>query len=446
MSFLGKALGFAADPAGALFGGVGGGGLGGLTGGEGLLGGLPNTDFLGGGGGGDFDAGQLAQQQTSSNVQTAIAQALLNQQRQVTPFGTLDFSQIGETTIPGTDIVIPRFEQTQTLSPLGQQQFDTQQRISNLLNNLAESNIGNVEQAQSQQFGFENFGAPTPQVNRGPLSQQGTVSTGGTQITPLGAQGALPGAQGTPLGGRVPFANLAQIPQSAGAFAQQGRQAEQASFQRALSLLNPEFARQQNELNVNLSERGLPLSSQAAQGVIDPFERRRNEALNTAAFSALGAGRSEQERLLNQAFQSRQQGIQEQSLLRSQPINEIATLLGTSPGLAIPQFNPFSPSQIGESDVLGAGLAQQGFQQQNRSANLQGLFSLGAAAAAAFSDIRVKENIKPYGYYKGHRLYSYNYIWEDEPQIGVMAQEIEKTIPGAVSEINGIKRVNYGLI
>jgi hypothetical protein len=36
--------------------------------------------------------------------------------------------------------------------------------------------------------------------------------------------------------------------------------------------------------------------------------------------------------------------------------------------------------------------------------------ALGGAAINRISDVRLKENIKRIGKYKGHNLYSYNYI------------------------------------
>ena len=65
------------------------------------------------------------------------------------------------------------------------------------------------------------------------------------------------------------------------------------------------------------------------------------------------------------------------------------------------------------------------------------------------SDIRVKENIKPVenALDKVEQLkgYSYNYKF-NEPENrtgGVMAQDVEKVLPEAVSEVYGIKMVHY---
>ena len=65
------------------------------------------------------------------------------------------------------------------------------------------------------------------------------------------------------------------------------------------------------------------------------------------------------------------------------------------------------------------------------------------------SDIRVKENIVPEAtHWKGFNVYTFNYIPSYGDPVprrrGVMAQEVERTRPDAVVEIDGIKHVAYG--
>jgi len=66
---------------------------------------------------------------------------------------------------------------------------------------------------------------------------------------------------------------------------------------------------------------------------------------------------------------------------------------------------------------------------------------------ASLSDRNVKENIVPEGVkWKGLNVYRYNYIGDDTPRRGVMAQEVEIMYPDAVGSVNGIKYVDYGAI
>ena len=81
--------------------------------------------------------------------------------------------------------------------------------------------------------------------------------------------------------------------------------------------------------------------------------------------------------------------------------------------------------------------------------NVLGSASEGAGAAlttyALSSDIRVKENISQVGLLdNGLPVYLFNYKGNKTPQIGLMAQDVEKVNKDAVVEIDGIKRVYYG--
>lgn len=99
--------------------------------------------------------------------------------------------------------------------------------------------------------------------------------------------------------------------------------------------------------------------------------------------------------------------------------------------------------------------AQTGIGNANANADLAGLTASGNSinalmqgaklATSIFSDARLKEDIAKVGeLYDGTNVYSYRYKGSDVPQIGLMAQEVEKTNPDAVTEIGGFKAVHYG--
>ncbi len=78
-----------------------------------------------------------------------------------------------------------------------------------------------------------------------------------------------------------------------------------------------------------------------------------------------------------------------------------------------------------------------------------------ASIAAPFmggvpSDIRIKENIEHDGTHRSgireYNVYNYNYVGDDTPRRGVMAQEVELINPDAVGEIDGVKFVDYGAL
>jgi len=68
----------------------------------------------------------------------------------------------------------------------------------------------------------------------------------------------------------------------------------------------------------------------------------------------------------------------------------------------------------------------------------------GQLLGYAASDINVKENISQVGILdNGLPVYLFNYKGNNTPQIGLMAQDVEKVNKDAVKEIDGIKHVYY---
>jgi len=68
----------------------------------------------------------------------------------------------------------------------------------------------------------------------------------------------------------------------------------------------------------------------------------------------------------------------------------------------------------------------------------------GQLIGYAASDINVKENISQVGMLdNGLPVYLFNYKGDNTPQIGLMAQDVEKVNKDAVKEIDGIKHVYY---
>jgi len=140
-----------------------------------------------------------------------------------------------------------------------------------------------------------------------------------------------------------------------------------------------------------------------------------------------------------------------------------AQIAGMLKNLSTPTYAP--TNTIPGVDYLGSmGLTNQSQQANANATNaqnnamIQGLFSMGGAALGApkgtFSDIRMKENIKPVGTLpNGLNIYEFDYKSEFKDiaghgkHIGVMAQEVEKVIPYAVINAdNGYKMVNYSML
>jgi hypothetical protein len=161
-----------------------------------------------------------------------------------------------------------------------------------------------------------------------------------------------------------------------------------------------------------------------------------------------GMDKARNEYLLN----SYQTGLQSAQAQRNQPINEITALMSGGQ-VSQPNFMGTQMPTIPTTDV--AGLINENYNQrlgvwQQKQAMMSniigGLFGLGGSMIRA-SDERLKENIEPAGTLEGHKLYTYTYKADETktPQIGVMAQEVEKKRPDAVlKDSKGMRAVDYG--
>ncbi len=154
--------------------------------------------------------------------------------------------------------------------------------------------------------------------------------------------------------------------------------------------------------------------------------------------------------------QQRDAGINEQVTNQQQMLQGLQYLYGNA-GAQIPQgFDPGGVGSIAPVDIAGAQQqqyqnaygsyatrAQQAQQQQQTAAQL------GLAAALAFSDRRLKTDIKREGTTPTGDLgiYSYRYKGEPSRQFGVMADEVRKVQPGAVvRHASGYDMVDYGQV
>ena len=214
---------------------------------------------------------------------------------------------------------------------------------------------------------------------------------------------------------------------------------EKTLFDRQLGLLQPEFTRQSQELQQNLADRGIPITSQAYNDAIGRLQTQQGEERQRLAQQATLAAGQEADRIVNQARgirsqefgeraatgefglarqgqgfsqaaanaalanaarqdtvanqllsnqianQQRSREIAERNALRGQNFNELAALLG-GPQIQQPSF--FAPGTI---DTQGAFAAQQAAQQNafnqaqaSRQANLGGLFGLAGNLGSAY--------------------------------------------------------------
>ena len=214
---------------------------------------------------------------------------------------------------------------------------------------------------------------------------------------------------------------------------------EQTLFNRQLGLLQPEFNRQSQDLQQNLADRGIPITSQGYNDAIGRLQTQQGEERQRLAQQATLAAGQESDRIVNQsrdiraqqfgeraaagefglasqgqgfsqaaantqlanagrqdtianqllsnqiANQQRSRDISERNATRGQNFNELAALLG---GQQVQQPSFFAPGSV---DTQGAFAAQQAAQQNaynqamaSNSSNLGGLFGLAGNLGAAY--------------------------------------------------------------
>ncbi len=272
------------------------------------------------------NATQVAKDQTTSNVNTAVANATLGNTNQVTPYGNLTYTQTGGQDVGGN--FVPSYTATQTLSPEQQQIYDKTTGLQSGALDTASTALGQVNNSINKPLDFS-------------------------------AAPALPGSQD-----------------------KLREDAYNALTQRSNIDLNRSEGAQKNLL----ANQGIAAGSEAYNRALDPIERARVDASGQATINAgTIAGQN-----LSEAQTLRNQYINEAQTVRNQPIQDLTALLGFGGGVKQPTYAPGSAGQVAPTDTASPvynsynGQLQQ-YQAQTGANNalLGGLFGLGGSAAGA---------------------------------------------------------------
>ena len=333
-----------------------------------------------------------ANAQTTSNVDTAISNAFLQNPNVISAYGETSTGQTGSVNVDGRDI--PLLTTTTQLSPDEQKLFDQQNQLGQAANGIALSQVGKIGSI---------LGTAPPQLSDylgDPTKVRDNV------------QNAL-------------FARL-----------------------------QPQLQIQSDALENKLTNQGLVRGSEAFENADVANSRDANDA-RLAVIGQAGTEQdrvfSEAQQQLQDALTARDQPLNELTALAGYgqvqnptvPTYQPGTVAGT-PTAQIVQ-NSFQDA----NDVYKSQLAAQ-------SSTLGSIFGLGGAiAGAAFrspstgSDIRLKRDIRPLGVKlrNGLPLYSYRYLSSEDWHVGVLAHEAAEVVPEAV-EVgpDGFSYVDYGAI
>ena len=214
------------------------------------------------------------------------------------------------------------------------------------------------------------------------------------------------------------------------------QRAEQAYYNNMVNNLQPQFNQQMSDLQTSLANQGLSVGSEAYQRAVNDLTTQQNNAYVNAANQAVMSGQNAFSQSLSDAISAgsftnnaRQAAIQE---ILSSLTNAVS---GYDKNMSMYKIMNNADNQVAKNDLYNKN-AQFNFGNQLLQGGIAGLLA---------SDVRVKENIKPVGRLdNGLKVYVFNFVGDDVPQIGLLAQEVQKLHPEAVFEDEqGLLRVDY---
>ena len=242
-------------------------------------------------------------------------------------------------------------------------------------------------------------------------------------------------------------------------------------YNRALERIQPQQQQEVIDLQTRLINAGIPEGTVAHNNALAEIRMSHQDTLRGLASESIREGQAladaqlgratgmrsyqlgEGQGLVGEQERIRDRQLSDYLLSRSQPLSEIATLSGqaapppviSTTGLDVPATSIAPPP-------IFAGAQQQGAYDTNIYGNqIAGygakMKAVGDIAAAGISksDRRLKKNIKYKSKSKsGLNVYEFEYNWSPQKYTGVMAQEVKKVKPSAVSEnIFGHMMVDY---
>jgi len=426
-----------------------------------------------------------AQETAQGNLDAARAATAANRVNQVTPYGNLDYS------ITGSDPYgNPTWTARTSLSDTGQQLLNNQNAASLGLGSAITSQLGQVQDVMGRGFNPNTpaiqYGGQAPTLGQvGQAGQAQGMGNAPTLQTGLDYQGMEGWDKATALLNQRLQPQIQQSEERLQAqLANQGIVAGTEAYNRAMQqqgqktndLLTQAQLAGQN-VQQNLFGQALQGGSFANQAMLGQNQAQlgnvaqSNQALqqnysnqlaaqqqNNAAMQQMFANQQSGAGLSNQA---QQQAYNQAMTQYNMPLNTLSALR-TGAQVQNPSFvNSAQQATTSGADILGA--AQMGYnaqmgdfnQKQAAQQNFnQGLMGLGGAGIMAFSDIRMKENIKQIHWLpNGLPVYEFEYKPEYKDIaghgkfVGVMAQEVELVQPEAViTNADGYKMVNYGAL
>ena len=415
-----------------------------------------------------------ANAQAAASKENLITQNFANRPTINTPFGSQSWTTETKQD-PASGQNVTAWTQENTVDPQLQTALDAQISSQNQRSTLANSFMDRVGSEYSQPFDYQKL----PEMTSG--GQAGEIRTNVADYSPgLNTSFNFGGAPAAPtydtnyrdtvakgLMERMMPVQDYQNRQLQTQLSNQGFKLGSEGYKRGLDeLAQRQAAERYNAYDTAGNEAQRMYSNQMGarqQGVSEAMAQGNfnNQALSQAqgldinAMNAMNAAQGQQFSLnqsyANQQNTLRQQAIAEQAQRRGMSLNEMNALMsGQQVNMPnMPQFNQAGISQT--PNLMGA--MQNTYQANLDAANAKnagisnafsGATSLGSAFA--FSDIRLKSNIRRVGTHPvGVGVYEYDIFGHRER--GVIAQQLQRVRPDLVRQHNsGYLTVNYGAL
>lgn len=273
------------------------------------------------------DPNKTSAAQTSSNVNTAIANTTMGNANERGPTGSVNYAVNGYETIPdgnGGTIKVPKYTRTTTLSPEQQKLYNQQVGLGTQMNDIAGRQLTNLDSTLSK-----------------------PIDTSGLPDMPT-----------------------------------YDRQHYEDAIQ---GRLQPQIDRDRQALDAKLANQGVMPGSEAYREAIALQDRAVNDARYGAVLNAGQYAGQE----MSVAGTARDRALQEQLAIRNQPINEIGALMSGGQ-VTMPQFSQFQGGQVANTDVSGnaynsynAQMQAYNQQMQQKNAMMGGIGGLAGSVLAA---------------------------------------------------------------
>ena len=337
-----------------------------------------------------------AEEQAESSRKATNQQMYFNRPTVSTPFGGESWSY-SPVTDPVTGEQYTTAQQTTSLTPEAQEALSSQLRVQSARSGFAEDLLGRVQGGFQDPADFGQFGG-----YQGLQTDPNTI--------------------------------------------------REEAFGRMSSLYAPQREADRSRLETQLANQGIPRGSEAWRNAMrsqNDAEMRQDLQMMQGSMGEAQGMQGMDVNAQNYANNLRQMQVAEMLQQRGLGLNELNALL-TGQQVSAPQMPGFQAAGRAETTQYADAAAKQGqyemdifnAEQASKDALTSGLMSMGSSAMM-MCDIRIKENLELIGYYEdGIPCYAFQYIWGPEWFVGPVAQEVERTRPDLVHEINGIKHVD----